>query len=417
MADVQPFRAFRFDTTRAEIGLSNLMAPPYDVLNQRDKQILLDRSPNNIVAIDLPHLPPKTLGPQTAYDQAAKSLATQIERGLIRQDDKPALYAYHQVFDLDGESVTRKMFVARVRLESFDAGIILPHEKTFGGPKEDRLALMKATKCNLSPLLGLYRDEANAIGKALDDATSHEPTAAGDLDGVENKLWAITDSALTEFIAKQMAPKAVYIADGHHRYSTSLMYRDWAKDQNDGSWPNDHPANFVMFVLASMDDPGCVILPYHRAIADMALNNLVAAWSEGTELCAKDQADIVLVDGAGQEAPLTFTNRQALQAAVSDECEPWYQLDYAYLHRYLIDQLLTANLGTEPKIRYVKSAADAKHIARNESGVTLLMNATPLSHLQAVSEAGGLMPQKSTYFYPKLATGMTINPLTDTSPK
>ena len=190
------------------------------------------------------------------------------------------------------------------------------------------------------------------------------------------------------------------------------MYREWFRRQQGGSITDDHPANYVMFVLASMDDPGCLILPYHRAIANVELPTVLDAWSAGTESCAAGEADIVVVDGRTDvEAPLRFTDRDKLATLEPDQCEAWHRLDYAYLHRYLIDELLRHRLGTGVLVRYVESAEDARQTARDESGVALLVNATPMAHLRAVSETGGLMPQKSTYFYPKLATGMVINPL------
>ena len=176
--------------------------------------------------------------------------------------------------------------------------------------------------------------------------------------------------------------------------------------------PDDHPANYVMLVLASMDDPGCLILPYNRALGEVDLATVLDAWSPGTEPAAPDEADIRLFEGeTGKETRLRFTKRDILTTLETDKCKPWYDLDAAYLHRYLIDELLRGKLGAQPKVRYVKSAEDAKQTAWDESGVALLVNATPMAHLRAVSEAGGLMPQKSTYFYPKLATGLTINPL------
>jgi uncharacterized protein (DUF1015 family) len=212
-----------------------------------------------------------------------------------------------------------------------------------------------------------------------------------------------------------MADKRVYIADGHHRYGTALMYRDYAAETSGGELPSDHPARFVMFVLASMDDPGCLILPYHRALAEIDLATVVDAWSEGTEPTDRNTADIVLREGStGKEAPLRFTQRDKLAALGPDECEAWRKLDYAYLHRYLIGELLQAKIGGDPagRVRYVKSEEQATKTAQEQSGVALLVKATPMAHLRAVAEAGGLMPQKSTYFHPKLATGLTINPLT-----
>lgn len=413
MPEVAPFAAIRFDAARTGGDLSALLAPPYDVLGQADKDALLAKSDDNIVAIDLPHIPPKSAGPPQAYERSARRLDEWLSAGTLVRETVPALYLYHQRFEHAGKSHTRRMFIARVRLQPFFEGSILPHEQTFGGPKEDRLALMKATRCQLSPIFGLYTDPDDRVGKAFAATASRTPDVTGSLDDVENRMWIVADTGVVDSVVSTLADKRVYIADGHHRYGTALLYRDFLAGQQGGSLPPDHPANYVMFVLASMDDPGCLILPYYRALANIDLDAVIEAWSEGTEGTARDQADIVLWDGrTGSETPLRFTNRDILKTLEPNQCDAWRKLDYAYLHRYLIDELLAGKPGGEKsRVRYVKSSEDAKKTARDKSGVALLVNATPMAHLRAVSEAGGLMPQKSTYFHPKLATGLTINPL------
>jgi uncharacterized protein (DUF1015 family) len=414
MAEVAPFAAIRFDAARSGGDISNLIAPPYDVLDQADKDALLARSDHNIVAIDLPHIPPKSAGPPEAYARSAGLLEEWLNGGMLIREETPALYLYHQRFEHDDRQQTRRKFIARVRLQAFSEGVILPHELTFGGPKEDRLALMKSTKCQLSPIFGLFSDPQDRVGRAFASTAAQPPDVTGTLDGVENRMWVVTDPGITDTVVTALTDSKIYIADGHHRYGTALLYRDWLAQQQGGSLPSDHPANYVMFVLASMDDPGCLILPYNRALANVDLDTVLDAWSAGTERVDRNQADIVLWDGRTEtETPLRFTKRDVLPSLEPDQVKAWYKLDYAYLHRYLIDELLARKLGAgKPQVRYVKSAADAMQTARSESGVALLVKATPMAHLRAVSESAGLMPQKSTYFYPKLATGMTINPLT-----
>jgi len=333
------------------------------------------------------------------------------------------------------------MFLARLRLESFDRGIILPHEQTFGGPKEDRLALMKATACQLSPIFGLYADPVDQVGKLFAPIVSQPPAAKATLSHVENRVWVVSDRDLIDRVASTLADRKVYIADGHHRYGTALMYRDWCTEKNGEPLNPDDPANFVMFVLASMDDPGCLILPYCRAIGETTVASLLDAWKGAVEVLPdKDPANnLTLHDGeTGQRVSLRFARREMLRKLEPGQVEPWYDLDYAYLHRYLIDELLAdktlspngpepqASAGARPRkqvpgigsktpqklsLHYVKSTDEAIEAARLHNGVALLTNATPMKHLRAMSEAGGLMPQKSTYFHPKLATGIAINPL------
>ena len=412
MPEIRPFPAIRYDHSRYDGDFSAVLAPPYDVLNQADKDALLAKSDHNIVAIDLPHIPPKTLGPSKAYEQSADAMTDWLASGILVREDAPALYLYHQIFEHEGTSYTRRKFIARVRLHPFSDNVILPHEETFGGPKEDRLALMKTTKCNLSPVFVLYTDPQDQIGKAFSAIAAQTPDITASLDGIDNRMWIAKDSAIIDAVTKVLANKNLYIADGHHRYGTALNYRDWYAKGQGGAIPDDHPANYVMLVLASMDDRGCLILPYHRALAEIKLATVLDAWSAGTESCDREDADVVLVEGAtGTEAPLRFTDRKKLKTLEPDHCKPWYDLDAAFLHRYLIDEQLKRSLEAEPLVRYVKSEEIARKTAQEQSGVAVLVNATPMAHLRAVSEAGGLMPQKSTYFYPKLATGLTINPL------
>ncbi len=413
MPEIQPFAAIRYDHTKTGGDLSTLVAPPYDVLNQNDKDALLHKNDGNVVAIDLPHLPPKSAGPAEVYEQAAKTMQQWLSAGTLIREAKPAIYLYHQIFEHEGKNYTRKKFIARVRLSEFSQGHVLPHEKTFGGPKEDRLALMKATKCQLSPIFGLFADPEARVNRAFASIASQPPTATAKLGDVDHQMWIVTDPGVMDEVVRTLADKKIFIADGHHRYSTALMYRAWAKEQHGKSLPDEHPANYVMFVLASMDDPGCLILPYYRTLGNVNTETLLDAWSNGVEIVSEgESADLVLHDGNnGKETPLKFSNRPILKTLEPGECEAWSQLDYAYLHRYLIDGLFAKQSSEAPKVHYVKSREDAIETAKNQNGVALFTNATPMAHLRAVSEQGGLMPQKSTYFYPKLATGITLNPL------
>lgn len=412
MAQIAPFCAIRYDYAKLGGDVSGVIAPPYDVLNRGDKDALLARNDRNIVGADLPHIPPKSAGPVEAYQRSATMLDRWLADGTLTREDKRSFYLYHQCFEHAGKKYTRRMFITRVRLVPFSDGSVLPHEKTFGGPKEDRLALMKATRVQLSPIFGIFSDPADTIGRVFSAAAGDSPDATGTLDGVDNRLWIVNDASVLDSVVSAMRDKTIYIADGHHRYGTALLYRDHLAEQNGGTLPDDHPANWIMFVLASMEDPGCLILPYNRTIGQIDTAALLNAWTDGVEKCDTDAADMVLFDGANAaETPVRFTNRDALASLAPDECDAWRRLDYAYLHRYLLDELLAKKIGEKPKLHYVKSVEAAKLSAKDHYGVALLVAATPMEILRGVSEAGGLMPQKSTYFYPKLATGLAINPL------
>ncbi len=338
-----------------------------------------------------------------------------MKDGILMREDVPAIYAYHQVFEYGGRPYTRRMFLTRLKLEPFSTGSVLPHEETFGGPKEDRLALMKATDANISPVFALYRDPAGVVNEALASPTSGQPDATGVLGGVQQRLWIVSDTAVIERVVRAFAQMTVYIADGHHRYITALNFRDWVAHGDRGPIAPDHPANYVMVALAGMDDPGSLILPTHRVLVDMgemALDGLLSTWRDGCEKSAADAADMTLFHGpSGESVHVRFTNRTVLSSLEPDKSAPWRALDVAYLHRYLIDELLTPPTGDGGgvTIRYIKSQEDACSAAIEAKGIALICKPTTMAQLCAVSEAGDLMPQKSTYFYPKVATGLTIN--------
>ncbi len=227
------------------------------------------------------------------------------------------------------------------------------------------------------------------------------------------------DAEIASTLTDIFADKKVYIADGHHRYNTALNYREWLIE-NEGSLDEKHPANFIMLVFASMDDPGCLILPTHRVIVDipdLTVDALADAWKDACQPVSEadaEQADMILVDGKSDNTiPVRFINRDILKSLEPEKSAAWCGLDVAYLHRYLIDELYAKSVGSDkaPTIHYIKSEQDARDLATRESGIALICKPATMEQLRAISEAGDVMPQKSTYFYPKVATGLTINRL------
>lgn len=429
MAQIEAFQAIRYTGQ----DVSKLIAPPYDILSEEDKQALLRKDPRNIVAIDLPHTPPKSAGPDAVYVQAAEQLARWLAEGVLVRDQRPALYVYHQSYQLGGKNLVRKKFFARLRLEPFGSGSIFPHEQTFGGPKEDRLKLTTATRCNLSPIFGLYPDPRNEVAAALEAAIQPDrPEQHGTLDGVESRLWAVTDAAVISRVRGMLADKNIFIADGHHRYGTGWNYRQLCMDRM-GPPPADAPVNFVLAVLGGMEDPGATIQPYFRSLAGLTRGrgaDLQAALGEaftwtpiplpGTaEELAKQLAKVgpralaLYMAGENLCAVIAPKNADLLAAYEPERKAAWRQLPYAILHRYVIDEVLTPRLndGRPVTIHYHKTMQEAIADARAEQGIGVLVPATTMSQLREICTAGELMPQKSTYFYPKLATGMVINPL------
>jgi uncharacterized protein (DUF1015 family) len=424
MAAIQAFRAIRYQT-RSGDDLSSRIAPPYDVLDKAGKEELLRRDPANFVSIDLPHVPAKEAGPPEVYAAAARKLEGWLADGTMLRDETPALYVYHQRYTHGGAAYTRKMFFARLRLEEFGAGSVFPHEQTFGGPKEDRFLLTQATRANLSPIFGLYEDPTNEISRRLESAIGPTPVAEGTLEGVESTVWAVRDAAVIADIVRTMASKPIYIADGHHRYGTGLNYRRSLAAA--GGLSEDHPANFILCVFVAMEDPGALILPTHRVLPGAAVSIDAFKSDERFNVQAIDGRDPETVPAAlarfgpqtvaffapgGGFHALTPKNTDFLAEFDTTHSPAWRRLALAVLHAYLLEKRVAAlSGGKTPEIHYVKAATAAVDEARHTGGCAFLMQPTTMQEMRDVCKAGDLMPQKSTYFYPKLASGLIVNPL------
>lgn len=437
MSTIRPLPAIRYAAPEPDRDVSTRLAPPYDVLDQAGKEALLGPDARNFVRIDLPHMPPKAAGPAAEYEAANQTLQQWLRDGTMVRDAQPMLYVYHQKYRQGGTDYVRKMFFARLRLEPFGTGGVFPHERTFGGPKEDRLALTKATRTNLSPIFGLYEDARNEVSSALERALPAKPLARGRLDGVENLLWGVSDPAVIERAAQMLRPRPIYIADGHHRYGTGLLYRDWLVSQG-ASLPDEHPANYVLCVFCAMEDPGLLILPTHRVLAGVTIPPALLAGDPQLEVRPLDTTDadeaLRRLPALGPQALAWFDAAGGRISAVRprspdilDKLEParspaWRRLALALLHAYLLDRILKPKVlkGEEPAIQYIKSAPEALAAARGgerggapggSAGTAFLLQPTTMEELRGVCGAGDLMPQKSTFFYPKLASGLVINPL------
>lgn len=422
MSIIGPFSGIRYSTTN-DVHISSRIAPPYDVLSEADKAALLARDQRNFVAIDLPHVPPKDAGPPLAYAEAARTLARWREDGTLVADSEPSLYLYYQHYVHGGKTYTRRKFFARLRLEPLGKGSVFPHEQTFGGPKEDRLALMKATRAQLSPIFGLYEDGRNEVAERMAEFSVKPPAAVGNLDGVESRMWRISDEGAIGDVRRMMESRPIFIADGHHRYGTAQMYRDQLAAEL-GGLPAEHPANYVLCAFCAMEDPGLLILPTHRVLAgetrvgreifekDAALRvvSLRAGTAEDAvaELAEHGPRAVGLaVGGETQFFAIVPKNAGILDAINPERSAAWRALGLSFLHSYLIDRVVATKIDGAPKISYIKSAREAVAEIRG-GGAAFLMQPTTMEELRGVCKAGDLMPQKSTYFYPKLASGMVV---------
>lgn len=422
--DIRPFKGWRY----AEKDISKRIAPPYDILDQQDKDALMAASENNIVAVDLPHIPPKEVGPEEEYTASANLLHKWQADGVLVQEGRPALYAYEQTYTWAGKTYARRAMLAGVRATPLGEDII-PHEHTFAGPKADRLKLTTETRMQLSPIFGFYNDP-NGVTEKLWTAAGDEPDLQGEMNGVTEKLWAVTDEETIKEIHHVLHSEPVYIADGHHRYTTTMNYGDALRDA--GMIDHDHEANFVLFALVPRDDAGLLVLPTHRLVSglsdDFSFAKLRETLGEAFDGRKVENTDVDLTDadaflapqGAGTMAVLEgeeiwtckLVDPQAMVDVAPDQCDAWRQLDVAVLHELILDRALAQWKTDDFAVEYTPDGQVTRDAVKSgKAQIAFCLQGTPLAAVQAVADARASMPHKSTYFYPKLATGMVLKPL------
>lgn len=426
MAEIRPFAALHYSLQKFGRDVSRLIAPPYDVLNEQQLARYAGNSESNIVHVDLPNFPPGQAGPDAVYMAADRKLQDWVRSQMLVQDDSKRFYAYRQDFAFAGRKYSRLCMFAVLRLSAFGTGQVYPHEQTFGGPIADRLKLMQATSCQLSPIFGLVQLPLNEmVAKAPADK------AAGwqaDLDGVHHEVTPITDAKAITDLSQTLSAVPVYIADGHHRYKTALAYRDWLTEQK-GSLPADHPANFVMLGLMAMEDPGNLVLPTHRIVEGLSAARLaklreaskamlqwrslgkVSPQQAETHLAAEKGKAFVFVTTDPAEAWLAVLTKDELPAQYApDRTTAFRKLALSSLHKWLIESVLNADGGEPVKIRYTHDTVEACAAITTDTSA-ILVQACTMGELMAVCDAADTMPQKSTYFYPKLGTGLVLHRL------
>ncbi len=431
MPDIRPFRGVRYDLTRVG-ALSDVAAPPYDVIGPELQDRLYKTSPYNIIRLELNKEQADDSPESNRYTRAAKELREWTREGILAEDPHTSIYVYEQTFEVEGQTHTRKGFFARVRLEPFGEGMIYPHEQTLSGPKADRLALFNATKFNLSPVFGLYPDPTEDVLHAAEAGIrDRTPIEATDHLGVVSRIWPVVDQATHTTVQGLMASKPIFIADGHHRYETGVNYRNQLAASGGLSGPDD-PANFTMMMLVGMSDPGLLILPTHRLVSGLpglTSDELIrllspdfeievvgdgpaagrAAW-ENMEMSG-DQ-DIL---GFGTVADGKWITARLRSDAKMDELAPehsaeWRSLGVSILHEFVLKALL-GPIGS-PNFTYVH-LLDEVLDSVTHCGCDLACFVPPagMNHVESIASNLEKMPPKSTYFYPKLLSGLVLNPI------
>ena len=425
MADLRPFRGLLYNTNLVG-NIASVVSPPFDTIPPQLQDDLYRRSPYNMVRLEAGEESGADTPDDNRYTRAASTFHEWQTNGVLARDQTPAFYLLRHTFTHEGHTRSRLGLVACVRLEEYDQRVVLPHEFTGQRDKDDRLALMEACQANFSPIMVLYRDPDGLVEPVFHKASDRAPALiASAADGQDYALWRIDDRADIEAIRQAMASLPLYIADGHHRYETALRYHQLYPTTN-----SDAASRCMMMVLVEFQDPGLMVLPYHRVLGPLDQGQLDAVWSALREWCditpvpsstdvTKLQAE---VEDAGREGlvlgllgpagdgPYVLRIRQRPEMASwgpMAQSEPWL----------LEERMLPPALGPalEDCLAYVHDAGEAEALALSKSPhVALFLKAFPLDLFQQIVDTGAKLPRKSTFFYPKLPTGLVLNSLQGT---
>ncbi|MGB4581834.1 MAG: DUF1015 domain-containing protein [Coriobacteriia bacterium] len=429
MSLVRPFRA-RVYRHQPGADLSAFTAPPYDVVTPERRAALLAVEPHNVVALELPDGPLDPAVPGNRYENGRATWQAWHEEDVLVEDDSPAVYVVEQSWEHEGRHIRRRGFVAAVRLHPFSDGVVLPHERTLAKALSDRLDLTRSTAANLSQVFGLYSDPAGETDGIFDTHIAADPMfTATDAEGVLSKVWAIRDSATMGTVAEIIGDRPVFIADGHHRYTTALAYRDErrAADATAGLAPVDPDYDFVMMTLVNMDDPELLVLPTHRLARSIGTFDTPAFWTAME--CHFNLTEPVVSPsaGVGETTRTTFVVRtadgttkvaslregiDAAKVIPGKHSDHWKRLDVTVLQELVLKPLFGIDAddpATLDRLSFAKDASEALKVANADAA--FLVAPTRMDQLRAVALSGETMPQKSTYFYPKLLSGLLLRSL------
>ena len=426
MAEVKAFKALRFTAKAGDI--SKNVCPPYDIISEEERLDYIKTSENNIIRLEKP------VG-DNAYENAKKLYLEMSDKGIIDCDEKKGIYVYEEEFDALGNRYKIKGIFVRVRLEEFDKKVVLPHEETLSKAKQDRFDLMCSTFCNFSPIYCMYTDEKREISSLVDVMSEGkaeiEFTAK---DGVIQRIWKCEDESVTDKVEELFKDKQLFIADGHHRYETGLRFRNHLIDKG-VIVDKDHDANFIMMFLIDMENSGLVVFPTHRMVTglenfdlDKALDGM-KQYFDVTEIAEAD-VDKALSENADNKANVLAAPDGKFYLSVMkadagkklsemnpDKSDSYKGLDVTVLHSLILENVLgidKENMAQQINLKYTRDKDEAiGSVKSGKANCSFIINATKVEEIKAVALANEKMPQKSTYFYPKLITGLVMNRLND----
>lgn len=423
MATIRAFRGLRFSVDAGDLAL--LTAPPYDVISPEMREELAGQTPNNIVALTLPQDEPGARSKFVKYATSAATLEEWRRSEVIKRDDEPSLYRYSQEFALpDGRVVTRTKLLTLIKVEAYSKGVVLPHERTFPKHKEDRLRILEATRTHLESIFGLIEDDEAVVHRTLITAPAELIGEFSDPDGTKQRFERISDPSAIQTLTEMLADKRVWIADGHHRYETALAFRE-QQGEKDGLIAED----FMMIGLCSISDPGLALLPTHRIlkklpcssdelklklsdlfeVSDTANRELIQAIAAVEEKGGR-AFGIALPGGSGLIAKAKDLGR-LVEIQNIEGSDRLKGLDVSILHNVIFEQILgLTGLDFFSYTRVEKEALDA---VEGGSPAAFLMNPPTVEDMRVIAEGGEVMPQKSTYYFPKLLSGLVMWSLKD----
>lgn len=440
MAYVAPFRGLYFNPAKVP-QLTEVVTPPYDVIRPEEREAFAARHPYNMVHLILPEARPGDGPLDNRYTRAAARFRQWLQDQVFLRDEVPAFYYWETDFQLRGHNLTRRGFAAVVRLEPFSKGIILPHEQTFSAIKADRLELFKHCRAHFSPIFSLFPDETRQILERLRNAAPAQPLLDFiDVEGRGQRLYRVTDPDCLAEVHRALAPLQLFIADGHHRYETALAFQKWMKERYPDAGP-DAPFNFMLMYLANLYDPELVILMAHRLLGGPRLKRLDEAWFLGRledyfevtplerpagDLNAyaaflQDQLEqapagrtVFILVGAHARAWRLELREEVRRRLLSREMHPALaQLDVSVLNYLVFDKCLglDAKAQDDPDTCFFLSQVEEvlATVAQGRARLAFLLNPTKIEQVQRVAREGLIMPRKSTYFYPKVMTGLILN--------
>lgn len=426
MAVIKAFKGMRYSKNAGEI--KELCCPPYDIISDSQREEYLKKNPNNIIRLELPK-------GENPYNNAANILKMWQENGILIKEDKPAIYIYEEEFTAYNDRKSIKGIIVRVKLEEFSKGVILPHEFTLSKAKEDRFNLMKATNCNFSQIYALYMDEThttlNTIDKESQGKTALEFT---DNDNVTHRLWIITDEGVIAKLVSDFTDRKLYIADGHHRYETALNYRNYCREK--GISKEGDAQDYQMIYLVDMEHPGLVVFPTHRLVRDLESFNKEGILNECKEYFEiEEKIDVENMEreldvlykqgkkafgffcGGSNWIQLVLKDFKPIKELLPDLSKASQELDVTVLHTLILEKIFKIdkeNMANQINLTYTKYFEEAiEGVNSGKFQCAFILNPTRVTEIRDVALAGEKMPQKSTYFYPKMITGLVMNELSD----